>query len=175
MRVVSLPVKCNPRENCHETPLSTYRWSGRPPDAVCPYRVWRRRPLRLLGRSSSPGNHASAGKRKTGKTRKGNHAIHYLLCEAANAARRTHSTLPNKYPSLVPRKGPKKAIIAVPHKMIRTIFVLFTRREASRDPGIDYQAIGVSKNAPRWIQALKKYGYWPKSASVQTSVPTPAH
>ena len=27
-----------------------------------------------------PGNHESAGKRKTGKTRKGNHAIRYLLC-----------------------------------------------------------------------------------------------
>ena len=81
----------------------------------------------------------------------------------------------DKYPNLVPRKGHKKAIIAGAHKMIRTIFVLFTRREAYRDPGIDYQAIGVSQNAPRWIQALKKYGYWPKSASVQTSVPTPAH
>jgi transposase len=97
-----------------------------------------------------PGNHQSAGKRKTGKTRKGNHAIRYLLCEAANAARRTNSALRNKYQSLVPRKGHKKAIIAVAHKMIRTIFVLFTRREAYRDPGIDYQAIVVNKNAPRW-------------------------
>ncbi len=122
-----------------------------------------------------PGNHESAGKRKTGKTRKGNHAIRYLLCEAANAARRTNSALRDKYQSLVPRKGHKKAIIAVAHKMIRTIFVLFTRREAYRDPGIDYQAIVVSQNAPRWIQALKKYGYWPKSASVQTSAPAPAH
>jgi transposase len=122
-----------------------------------------------------PGNHESAGKRKTGKTRKGNHAIRYLLCEAANAARRTHSTLRDKYQSLVPRKGHKKAIIAVAHKMIRTIFVLVTRREAYRDPGIDYQAIGVSKNAPRWIQALKNYGYWPKPASVPTPVPAPAH
>jgi hypothetical protein len=77
--------------------------------------------------------------------------------------------------SLVPRKGHKKAIIAVAHKMVRTIFILFTRRQAYRDPGIDYQAIVVSKNAPRWIQALKKYGYWPKSASVQTPAPAPAH
>lgn len=122
-----------------------------------------------------PGNHESAGKRKTGKTRKGNHAIRYLLCEAANAARRTNSALRDQYQTLVPRKGHKKALIAVAHKMIRTIFVLFTRREAYRDPGIDYQAIVVSQNAPRWIQALKKYGYWPKSASVQTSAPAPAH
>jgi transposase len=122
-----------------------------------------------------PGNHESAGKRKTGKTRKGNHAIRYLLCEAANAARRTHSALRDKYQSLVPRKGHKKAIIAVAHKMVRTIFIVFTRRKAYRDPGIDYQAIVVSKNAPRWIQALKKYGYWPKSASVQTPAPAPTH
>jgi hypothetical protein len=33
------------------------------------------------------------------------------------------------------RKGYKKAIIAVAHKMICTIFVLLTRREAYRDPG----------------------------------------
>jgi hypothetical protein len=69
----------------------------------------------------------------------------------------------------------EKAIIAVAHKMVRTIFILFTRRKAYRDPGIDYQAIVVSKNAPRWIQALKKYGYWPKSASVQTPAPAPTH
>lgn len=116
-----------------------------------------------------------ASARPARPVRKGNHAIRYLLCEAANAARRTHSTLRDKYQSLVPRKGHKKAIIAVAHKMVRTIFILFTRREAYRDPGIDYQAIGVSKNAPRWIQALKKYGYWPKSASVQTPAPAPAH
>jgi transposase len=109
-----------------------------------------------------PGNHESAGKRKTGKTRKGNHAIRYLLCEAAHAATHTRSALRDKYQSLVPRKGHKKAIIAVAHKMIRTIFILFTRCEAYRDPGIDYPAIVVTKNAPRWIKALKKYGYWPK-------------
>lgn len=81
-----------------------------------------------MGRIVS-GNHASAGKRKTGKTRKGNHAIRYLLCEAANAARRTKSALREKYQSLVARRGRKKAVIAVAHQIIRTIFYLFTRRQ----------------------------------------------
>lgn len=112
-----------------------------------------------------PGNHESAGKRKTGKTRKGNHAIRYLLCEAANAARRTNSAFRSFYQSLVGRKGHKKAIIAVAHKMLRTIYILFTRRQAYRDSGIDYQALVVDRNAPRWIQALKKYGYGPQSGS----------
>ena len=94
------------------------------------------------------------------------------MCEAANAARRTHSALRGKYQSLVARKGHKKAILAVAHPMIRTIFILFTRREAYRDPGIDYQALVVEKNAPRWILALKKYGYWPQSDTAEP--PTPA-
>jgi len=36
-----------------------------------------------------PGNNESAGKRKSGKTRKGNAIIRYILCECANAARNT--------------------------------------------------------------------------------------
>jgi transposase len=121
-----------------------------------------------------PGNHESAGKRKTGKTRKGNHAIRYLLCEAANAARRTHSALRGNYQSLVARKGHRKAIIAVGHQMIRIIYFMFTRRQAYRDSGMDYQALVVNRNAPRWIQALKKYGYWPTPKVAEMSIPVPA-
>lgn len=121
-----------------------------------------------------PGNHESAGKRKTGKTRKGNHAIRYLLCEAANAARRTKSALHEKYQSLVARRGHKKAIIAVAHQILRTIYVLFTRRQAYRDSGFDYQAAMVKKNAPRWIQHLKKFGYWPQSGSTADPALAPA-
>lgn len=122
-----------------------------------------------------PGNHESAGKRKTGKTRKGNHAIRYLLGEAANAARRTHSALRGKYQSLVARQGHRKAIIAVGHQMIRIIYFMFTRRQAYRDSGMDYQALVVNRNAPRWIQALKKYGYWPTPKVAEISIPVPAH
>ena len=122
-----------------------------------------------------PGNHESAGKRKTGRIRKGNHMIRHLLCEAANAARRTHSVFRSFYQSLVPRKGHKKAIVAVAHKLLRTIYILFTRRQAYRDPGIDYQAMVVNRNAPRWIQALKKYGFWPKIGTFNAPIAAPAH
>jgi len=108
-----------------------------------------------------PGNNESAGKRKSGKTRKGNNLVRYLLCEAANAARRTKSIFASKYQSLVIRRGHKKAIVALAHKLIRTIYVLLTRREAYRDSGFDYEAASVAKNAPRWIRALKVFGYWP--------------
>jgi len=108
-----------------------------------------------------PGNNESAGKRKSGKTRKGNAIIRYILCECANAARNTKSSLAAKYRSLKIRKSHKKCIIAIAHKMIRIIYYMLSRRELYRDPGVDYEALSAKKNAPRWIKALKKIGKLP--------------
>lgn len=112
-----------------------------------------------------PGNNESAGKRKTGKVRHGNPIVRYLLCEAANAARKTKTLFRAKYESLVIRRGYKKTIIAIAHKLIRTIYVVLERRKPYHDKAFDYQAASVAKNAPRWIRALKKYGYWPRVAA----------
>jgi hypothetical protein len=68
----------------------------------------------------------------------------------------------SKYQSLVIRREHKKAIIAIAHKIIRTIFFVLTRRQPYRDSGFDYQAASVAKNAPRWIKALKQFGFWPE-------------
>jgi len=106
-----------------------------------------------------PGNHESAGKRKSGKTRKGNSMVRYLLCEAANGAIRTLTVFREKYRGLVVRRGHKKAIVAIAHKLIRTIYFMLTRRETYHDTGFDYAAANVKKNAPRWIKALKTHGY----------------
>ncbi|MDX9945685.1 MAG: transposase, partial [Azonexus sp.] len=112
-----------------------------------------------------PGNNESAGKRKSGKTRKGNILLRALLCEAANAARCTLSVFRAKYQGLVVRRGHKKAIVALAHKLIRTIYFMLTRRQAYHDSGIDYAAANVAKNAPRWLKALKRLGYWPETSA----------
>jgi transposase len=109
----------------------------------------------------SPGNDESAGKRKSGRTGHGNSVIRSILCECANAARMTKSTLAAKYRSLMVRKSHKKSIIAVAHKMIRLIYVLLSRRAPYIDQGIDYAAMSAKKNAPRWIKQLKTIGRWP--------------
>jgi len=113
----------------------------------------------------SPGNHESAGKRKSGRTRKGNNVIRYILCECANAARMTKSSLAAKYRSLMVRKSHKKTIVAIAHKMIRLIYILLTRKEPYIDPAIDYGAMSAKKNAPRWIKQLKAIGKWPAAAA----------
>ena len=114
-----------------------------------------------------PGNNESAGKRKSGKTRKGNHAIRSILCEIANAARKTKSQFKGKYESLVIRRGHKRTIIALGHKILRVIFAMLKNVKSYIDPGIDYEELVVDRNAPRWLKALEKYGYLPKKSVVE--------
>ena len=86
-----------------------------------------------------PGNNESAGKRKTGRTRKGNRALRRVLCEAANAASKTKCQFRGK--SMLKNNRPYY------------------------DPEVDYEALMVQRNAPRWIKALNKYGYLPQAAA----------
>lgn len=106
-----------------------------------------------------PGNNESAGKRKCARVRKGNPYVRRLLCEFAHAASRTSSMYKSKFQALVVRRGYKRAIVALGHKMLRTLFFMLKRREHYRDCAIDYEALSVQRNAPRWIKALTKFGF----------------
>ena len=110
----------------------------------------------------SPGNNESAGKRKSGRTTKGNSYAKTLLVEFAHAARRTDSVFKAKFQSLVGRTGFKRAIIAVAHKILRTVFALLKNRVAYKDSSVDYEALVAKRNAPRWIRQLKKAGFLDK-------------
>jgi transposase len=118
----------------------------------------------------SPGNDESAGKRRSGRTGHGSAVIRFILCECANAARMTKSTLAAKYRSLMVRKSHKKSIIAVAHKMIRLIFLMLSRRQPYIDQGVDYAAMSAKKNAPRWIKQLKAIGRWPSTKPAAASI-----
>lgn len=106
-----------------------------------------------------PGNNESAGKKKSGKTRKGNQYLRRILCETANAAIKTEGQFKDKYQTLTVRRGHKRSIIAIGHKMLRVTYTLLKHNKPYCDPGIDYQAMMVKRNAPRWFKALREYGY----------------
>jgi transposase len=106
-----------------------------------------------------PGNHESAGKRHSGRMRKGNPYVRRLLCEFAHAASRTASVFKAKFQALVMRRGYQRAIVAIAHKLLRTIFVMLQRHQPYRDSATDYEALAVQRKAPRWIKALTKFGY----------------
>jgi len=90
--------------------------------------------------------------------------VRRLLCECAHAASRTASVFQAKYTSLAIRRGHKRAIIALAHKLLRTCYFMISRGEYYRDSTIDYEEMAVKRNAPRWIKALRKFGYMPQLA-----------
>jgi len=85
--------------------------------------------------------------------------VRRLLCEFAHAARRTRCGLQSKYHSLAARRGNKRAIVALAHKMLRIIYFMIERRDYYRDSDVNYEAMMVERNAPRWIRMLNQYGY----------------
>lgn len=86
-----------------------------------------------------PGNHESAGKRRSGKARKGNTALRTALCEAAWAAGRTKGGyLPAQYRRFCRRFGKRnenKATFALAHTLIVIIWHILAN-------GVDYQDLG---------------------------------
>ena len=69
-----------------------------------------------------PGNHESAGKRRSGRARKGNRVLRAALCEAAwSAARCKSGYLPAQYRHLMRtfgKKGQTRAVFAVGHSIL---------------------------------------------------------
>jgi transposase len=118
-----------------------------------------------------PGNNESAGKRKSGKTVKGNRRIRTILIECAHAAAKSKSALSDKFKILHFRRGYKKAIVAIAHKIVRIIYCIISRQEVYNDLTVNYTKEMVKKNAPRWIKQLSMFGLIAlTSTSVKESV-----
>jgi transposase len=106
-----------------------------------------------------PGHDESAGKRRSGKTRKGSPWLRQALVEAAQAAGRTKgSYLGAQYHRLAARRGKKKAVIAVGHTILVTAYHLLAREHAYEDLGPDYfeqrDRAAVARRSVRRLQAL---------------------
>lgn len=106
-----------------------------------------------------PGTNESAGKRKSGRTTKGNQHIKSLLCECAHSAARTKSQFKGLHDGLLIRRGKKRAIIAVAHKQLEVAYTILKKREPYHDPAVNYDQLVIARNAPRWIKSLQRYGY----------------
>ena len=85
-----------------------------------------------------PGNNESAGKRKSGKTRKGSPWLRVCCTESACAAGKTKTYLGAQYHRLMPRLGKKKTALAVGHSILIIAYYVLTRRDPYSDLGSDY-------------------------------------
>jgi transposase len=87
----------------------------------------------------APGHDESAGKQRSGKTRKGNRTLRTGLTPIAHAAARTKGTyLSALYQRLATRRGKKRAIMAVAHAIVVSAFHMLSRHEPYRELGANY-------------------------------------
>lgn len=86
-----------------------------------------------------PGNHESAGKRRSGRTRKGSKWLNDALKDAAMAAVKTNdSYLQAQYRRLKPRLGHSRALGAIKHSIICAVWHILSTGELYSDLGGDY-------------------------------------
>ena len=108
-----------------------------------------------------PGNNESAGKRKTGKTRKGNKLLRVTLTLCANSAVKCKNTyFYARYNRISARRGRKRAIIAVAHSMLIAIYHVLKDDVEYKDLGADYYIkFNVERKAKSYIKKLIELGY----------------
>lgn len=84
-----------------------------------------------------PGNKESGGKRLSGKTTDGNRWLKTALVNAAHSAvRRPGTYLQALYARLAPRRGKKRAIVAVAHSILTSLYHMLKN-------GVEYKELGA--------------------------------
>ena len=86
-----------------------------------------------------PGNNESAGKRKSGKTPVSKHHFKTTMVEVAWGAIRTNGSFyKEKYYRLKAKRGTKRAIVAIAHRLAKAIFHIIKYGEHFRDLGAEH-------------------------------------
>jgi transposase len=108
-----------------------------------------------------PGSNESAGKRKSGKTTKGNRWLRAALGQAAWAASRTkNSYFRSHFRRLVGRRGKKRAIVAVGHSLLVVIYHVLLTGRPYQDLGVDYfDKLDAARIVRSHVRRLESLGY----------------
>ena len=98
--------------------------------------------------------------KKTSKTSNGDKYLCSCLVECGWGARRTKDTyLKSKYDSLLPRRGQKRAIVAIGHKNLIASYYILKDKVAYRELGGNYlENLRKTKSADRYMEKLKEMG-----------------
>ena len=108
-----------------------------------------------------PGNNESAGKRRSGKTRKGNEILKSTLVECAQSAvRRKDTFFYAQYQRIAMKRGKKRATLAVAHSILIAIYYMIKEDKEYQDLGADfYNKFNKEKKANAYMKKLKELGY----------------
>lgn len=119
----------------------------------------------------APGNNESAGKKRSGKVKKGNKPLGVILNQAAHSAAHTKNTyLSAQYHRLAGRRGKKRALVAVAHSILVMSYFMIKRHEPYCELGSDYfDRRRPETTAKRLVSRLEHMGY--QVSLHQSSVP----
>jgi transposase len=107
-----------------------------------------------------PGNDQSAGKRRSGRTRKGSKWLNEALKEAAMAALRTNDSLQAPYRRKKSQLGHGRALGAGKHSILCACWHMLTTGELYNDLGGDYHARrDPERQTRRLIAQLERLGH----------------
>lgn len=108
-----------------------------------------------------PGNHESAGKRKKGTKRKGNVHLTTTLVEAAQSAiKKKDSYFRDKSRRLVARRGKKRGLVAIAHKILIAAYHLLATGDAYRELGGQYlDRLDERRTTNALVRRLERLGY----------------
>ena len=108
-----------------------------------------------------PGNNESAGKRKATSARKGNVHLRTALVEAAVAAsRKKGSYLRDKFHRLRARRGPKRAAMAIGHKILVAAYHMLSTGTSYKDLGASYlDGLDTRRVTRNLVRRLERLGY----------------
>jgi transposase len=108
-----------------------------------------------------PGHHESAGKRLSGKTRKGSRWLRQVLVEIAHVAAKTKETyLAAQYRRIAARRGKKRALVALGHTVLGIAYQLLTRQQPYHDLGVAYfDKLEQNRVKRRLVHRLERMGY----------------
>jgi len=108
-----------------------------------------------------PGNNESAGKRMSGKTRKGNVWLRRSMCEAAWAATHTKNTyFAAQFARIASRRGKKRALIAVAHSLLVVAWHMLKKKKHYRELGADFfDVLNKDQVKRRLVQRLARLGF----------------
>ena len=111
--------------------------------------------------SLCPGNHESAGKQRSGKTRKGNVHLKTALVTATVAASKAKGTyLADKYRRLKSRRGALRAAVAIGHKILVIAYRMLADDSDYQELGDGYlDQLNTRRNASNMVRRLRQMGY----------------
>jgi transposase len=109
----------------------------------------------------SPGNHESAGQRKSGRPPKGNRWLCRTLTEVAQAAAHTkHTYLRAQFDRLAPRRGKRRAIGALAHTQLTAAYHMLATGTDYHDLGPDYFArLNPERLTRYYVKKLQALGH----------------